>query len=217
MLKNRSWSPTSFIDFSFILSLSFVVLFVMALMLINPIKKGDVTPFAQFLINITWSDDSPDDIDIWVKDPLGNVIYFRDKDLGLVSLDRDDRGLWNDTIYINGERIQVTKNAETVTIRGFIPGEWTVNLHYYKRNRIQPGPVPVRVEMIKLNPWKLIFEKDVKLEKEREEVTVYSFTMSEKGDITYFNTEYVNLVNLVPPLYSSWGYQTNPNEGMPQP
>lgn len=217
MLKNRSWSPTSFIDFSFIMSLSFVVLFVMALMLINPVKKGDVTPFAQFLINITWPDDSPDDIDIWVKDPLGNVIYFRDKDLGLVSLDRDDRGVWNDTVYINGEKIEVLRNAETVTIRGFIPGEWTVNLHYYKKRKFDNDPVPVRVEMIRLNPWKLVFEKNVKLEREQEEITVYSFTMNEKGDITYFNSEFKDLIHLVPPLYSGWGYHTNPSERNPQP
>lgn len=216
MLKNRSWSPTSFIDFSFIMSLSFVVLFVMALMLINPVKKGDVTPFAQFLINITWADDSPDDIDIWVKDPIGNVIYFRDKDLGLVSLDRDDRGVWNDTVIVNGEHIEVLRNAETITIRGFIPGEWTVNLHYYKKRRSGSDPVPVRVEMIKLNPWKLIFEKNVTLEKEQDELTVYTFTMNEKGDISYFNSEYVSLIRLVPPLYDTGGFLSNPRQA-PQP
>jgi hypothetical protein len=207
MLKKRAWSFTSFIDFSLIMSLTFVVMFIITLMLINPVKKGDIDPIAEYLINITWPDESPDDIDIWVKDPIGNIIYFREKDLGLVSLDRDDRGLWNDTVYINGEAIEVKKNTETVTIRGFIPGRWTVNIHYYKKERSSTvGGVLVTVEMIKLNSWKLIFSNKTTMEREDEEITIYSFHMNSQGEIDFFDSEFISLVKQVPALRDLGGY-----------
>ena len=39
---------------------------------------------------------------------------------------------------------------ETISIRGIVPGEYTVNVHYYLATK--GGPVPVAVKVEKINP-----------------------------------------------------------------
>ena len=65
-------------------------------------------------------------------------------------LDRDDRGMTNDTIMVNGKQIVNPLNTEVVTIRGIEPGEFTVNVQYYESKNNEP--VEVMVSVIKVNP-----------------------------------------------------------------
>ncbi|MFO1328437.1 MAG: hypothetical protein U1F56_13840 [Rubrivivax sp.] len=32
---------------------------------------------AEFVVNVTWPDLDPNDIDTWVQDPGGNLVWFR--------------------------------------------------------------------------------------------------------------------------------------------
>ena len=86
--RHRSYgSQVAFIDLLFNTLVGFVFLFVMAFILINPIaKKSNVDIVAEYIIKITWPTDSPDDIDLWMRDPLGNFVGFKSKDVGLMSL-----------------------------------------------------------------------------------------------------------------------------------
>ena len=53
---------------------------------------------------------------------LGNYAGFKSKDVGLMSLNRDDLGTSNDTVYDpDGKRIVVFRNEELIPIRGIIP------------------------------------------------------------------------------------------------
>ena len=75
-------SNLAFIDFLFILLLAFISMFILALILINPItKKSEVERRAEFLIVLEWDKNSADDVDIWVEDPSGQVLSFRNKNL----------------------------------------------------------------------------------------------------------------------------------------
>ena len=47
-------------------------------------------------------------------------------------LDRDDRGGLGDRIVIDGVEKLNLSNQEVVTIRGYMKGEYVVNLLYYK-------------------------------------------------------------------------------------
>ena len=77
--RHRSYgSQVAFIDLLFNTLVGFVFLFVMAFILINPIaKKSDVEVVAEFIVKIQWPTDSPDDIDLWMRDPLGNYVGFK--------------------------------------------------------------------------------------------------------------------------------------------
>ena len=69
-----------FTDLLFNALLGFTYLFLIAIMFMNPVaKKGIIDPKAEYIITIGWPDNNPDDIDTWVEDPNGNVIWFRNR------------------------------------------------------------------------------------------------------------------------------------------
>jgi hypothetical protein len=79
------------------------------------------------------------------------------------------------TVYIN---------QEIMSIRGFITGEWTINVHYYRIGKNEDPPVNVKVQITKLNPSaKIIFTKNLQLKEYWEEQTIVRMTMAGNGDI----------------------------------
>ncbi|MCU7849743.1 MAG: hypothetical protein KZQ89_17465 [Candidatus Thiodiazotropha sp. (ex Lucinoma kastoroae)] len=42
-----------------------------------PAKTGIINPKADFLISVTWADNSPDDIDTWMEGSNGQLIWFK--------------------------------------------------------------------------------------------------------------------------------------------
>jgi hypothetical protein len=184
--RNRSVSDP-FTDLLFNALLGFTFLFLIAVMLINPVAKtGVVDPNAEYIITITWEDNSPDDIDTWVEDPNGNLVWFRAPEAGLIHLARDDRGQLNDTIMVNGKEIANALNQEVVTIRGIVPGEYVLNLHYYASETGNPVSVSVRVD--KLNPaLQLVYYGTVTLQKRGDETTAIRFSVQQDGSVTDIN------------------------------
>jgi hypothetical protein len=172
------------LDLLFNTLVGFVFLFIIAFMLINPsIKKADIKTKAEFVITVTWDDKSRDDVDTWLQDPTGNVLHFRQKDVGLAHLDRDDLGKINDTLRLeDGREIVYPHNQELTTIRGFLTGEWVLNVHMY--NKRDPNPTLVEVRIDKLNPRvETIFYKEIVMKSKWEEVTVTRFVMNNQGDV----------------------------------
>ena len=183
-----------FTDLLFNALLGFVFMFLVAFMLINPISDtGKVDPKAEVLITMTWPDSHPDDIDLYVEDPNGGVVWYHVKESGLMHLDRDDRGNYRDTITVDGSKIQNPLNQETVTLRGIIPGEFVINIHHYLANGTEDVPVEVKVE--KLNPEvTLVFYTTLHLDHRGQELTAVRFTMSDDGTITDVNRRPKTLV-----------------------
>ena len=128
-----------FYDMLFNMLIAFVFCFIVALLAMNPksSKAGDVPAKAEFIITMSWPDYDPNDLDAWVRNPAGEVVWFRNREAGLMHLDRDDRGLSNDTITVNGQRIVNPLNQEVVTLRGIAPGEYVVNAHYYESKDVE--------------------------------------------------------------------------------
>jgi len=189
MFHKTYYNQTSMLDLLFNTLVGFVFLFVMAFLLINPItEKHNVRTNAEYIISLTWPDDNKNDIDVWLEDPAGHLLWFRAKDVGLMHLDRDDLGWDSDKITLaDGSEISYDHNQEIVTIRGFIPGEWTLNVHWYKEKCKKKAEV--LVQFSKLNPSvKLLLSKRITFKEEWEEITVSRFTMSRKGDITNWDT-----------------------------
>lgn len=177
-------SNTGFRDLLYNILLVFVFLFVVALSLIAPVKKeANITTKAEYIITLTWTEDSIDDIDMWLRDPLGYILFFRDQEKGFMHLDKDDLGSANDTIKMpDGTEVVININQEIVTIRGFIPGEWVLNIHMFRKWHDKPSEVKVKVE--KLNPSvKTVIYKEYSMYTAWEEITVARFTMTANGEI----------------------------------
>ncbi|MFI0398913.1 MAG: hypothetical protein ACH34X_07530 [Thiolinea sp.] len=183
-----------FSDLLFNALLTFTFLFLMALLLMNPTaKSGIINPKAEFMLTISWPDNSPDDIDTWVEGPQGQMIWFKRTQEGLMHLDRDDRGAVNDMQLIDGKEIINPLNQEIVSIRGRPPGEFTVNIHYYRSQTLQA--VPVTVYLAEVNPsLKVLHYATTTLQREGEERTAVRFTITPNGQVTAINTLQKSLV-----------------------
>ncbi len=104
-MVRRNRSELGFTDLLFNALLGFVVMFVIAFLLINPVAEtGAVDNKAEFLITLTWPDGRREDIDLYVADPDGRLVWFRSREAGLMHLDRDDLGLGNDVIEVAGKK-----------------------------------------------------------------------------------------------------------------
>ena len=92
MSVRKRFQSDPFTDLLFNALLGFTFLFLVAIMFMNPeAKTGIIDPKAEYIITVTWGDNRPEDIDTWVEDPDGRVIWFRNTEAGLLHLDRDDR------------------------------------------------------------------------------------------------------------------------------
>src|ERR1700712_4616323 len=104
-----------FTDILFNALLGFAVMLFIAFALIRPeAKSGDVNIKAEFLITVSWPDNNPDDIDTYVQDPLGDIVWYHSLQKGFLNLDRDDRGIYLDTITVDGQPVSFPLNQETV-------------------------------------------------------------------------------------------------------
>jgi hypothetical protein len=188
----QPFDPITAILFKMIQALTFF--FVLAVLFMNPAaKKGIIDPKAEYIITTHWADGNPDDADLWVEDPSGNIIWFRNREAGLVHLDRDDRGMLNDTIETAGEVVVNPLNQEVVTIRGVVPGEYVVNVHYYATETGEPLEVSVRVD--KVNPaLKVVYYDKLTLEKKGDEKTALRFTLDTDGEVVDINHVFKSIV-----------------------
>ena len=176
-----------FTDLLFNALLGFAFMFAIAFMLINDSQDaGSINTKAEVLISIQWPDDHPDDVDAVVEDPQGGLVWYHNRDSGLMHLDRDDRGNLADKITSKGEVISNPINQETVTVRGLQSGEYVINLLHYKSNYQDPLPVTVKVE--KLNPSvELIYYGEHFLMGVGDEKTALRFIVDGQKNITDLN------------------------------
>lgn len=180
--KFKFYSFDPFTDLLFNILLGFVFLFFLTILFINPITKlGNVNLKAEYIITIEWRESLPDDVDIWVKDPNGEIVSYLKKDAGWLHLDRDDRGVINDKVSINGEEYTYPINREVVTLRGIIPGEYIVNLYLYDNK--SNNPVDVKLIIEKVNPsLKLVYFNNITLMQNDSEMTIARFNLNSSGD-----------------------------------
>lgn len=183
--REESFDPFSVMLFKALQVVAF--LFFLALLAISPdAKEGKIDSKAEFLITMDWPDNHPDDLDLFVQDPAGNIAWYRHREAGFLTLDRDDRGGANDYIVVNGKKIASPIREEIVTVRGILPGEYTVNVSHFIATTGEPVPATIKVQ--KLNPTaQVIFDDTVTLNHTGDEKTAVRFTIDDRGRVTDVN------------------------------
>jgi hypothetical protein len=185
----RDTETDPFYDMLFNMLIAFVFCFVIAILAFNPNarKAGDVPAKAEFMVTVSWPDGNPNDIDAWVMEPGGKTLWFRQRDAGLLHLDRDDRGAKNSSVLVNGRAFSSPIRQEIVTLRGIVPGEYVVNAHYYDSGDQQP--VDVSVAVVKINPQaEIVFTGTQQIPRKGDERTLIRFTLDEAGQVLDLNT-----------------------------
>ena len=184
---DRFKSTIGFIDILFNILIGFAFLFIVAFLLIKPeSKKEDFDRKAEFIIVMEWDDSRKDDIDLYVQDPTGKIVNFRDPRVNFMHLDKDDLGNRNDTIWVDGKEQVVEINREVVTIRGILAGEHIINAHYYSTHtysKTTPPPLYVRIKVHKVNPYSVIWEGRKLFSNRGQEFTYLRFTVENDGRV----------------------------------
>jgi len=177
-----------FRDMLYLLSLSFAVLLIYALIQIHPpAKKSEIERKAEFLIILEWEEKSVADIDLWVMDPQNNIVWFRQKTGGFLHLDKDDLGQRNDKIIIDGVEKIIYLNREVVTIRGIVPGEYITNVHAFRKT--EEATVSGNVRLLKLNPYIEYATEYFIFKNTGEEITIFRFNVDKDGYVSDINQD----------------------------
>ena len=181
-------SNVAFTDLLFNIVVGLAFLFLLAFILMNPIaKEKDVEEKSDFIIIMTWDDDSGDDIDLWVRDPLGNILSFRNRGVGVMHLDRDDLGLSNDKVQGPDGKIKyVYRNKEVASLRGYHAGTYLVNAHVYNKKPWKDkkmGRSNIKIELIKLNPYQEVAQAEFVAIGRGQEFTAFHFTLDADGKV----------------------------------
>jgi len=175
------FDPLSVVLFKALQVVSFLF-FIAFLAIAQQKQDAKVDSKAEFFISMTWPDDHPDDFDLFVQDPVGNVVWYRRRDIGFMSLERDNRGSANDYMLVGGEKVRSSARQELVSIRGIVAGEYTVNVYHFTAQSNLPVPVTVTID--KLNPRvTAVSRRTLDMAGARVEKTAARFTLDAKGDV----------------------------------
>jgi len=186
-------SNLAFNDLLFNVLVGFVMLFVIAFLLINPItKKSDIPVKAEFLIVLSWPADAADDLDLWVQRDDEKPVGFSNRENTPLHLDRDDLGKVNDKVIIDGRAKVINSNRETTTIRGIIAGDYFVGVHYYSMTSIDN--VPYTVTVMKVNPYRELYSITGELTTRREQHRLPAFSIDANGNVIEIFQHFKNIV-----------------------
>ena len=174
----------AFRDILFNLLCVLIVMIGALLWFINPKSEAKgVAKKAEFLIMIEWPQGNKDDVDLYVEDPLGNICFFRAREAGFMSLERDDTGTNADTFTLpDGEVIVFHENTETITLRSLMPGEYIANVHMYTKR--EEGATKVKMIATKLNPnVSVVMKEEVELSTTGDEKTTFRMVVDKDGKV----------------------------------
>lgn len=196
---SRYVSNVAFTDLLFNIVVGLAFLFLLAFILMNPVaKEKDVEEKSDFIIVMTWDDESGDDIDLWVRDPLGNILSFRNRGVGIMHLDRDDLGLSNDKIMgPDGKTEYVYRNKEVASLRGYHAGTYLVNAHVYNKKPWKDGKQHrsnIKIELIKLNPYQEVAQAHFIAIGRGQEFTAFHFTLNADGEVIKVSDDPENII-----------------------
>lgn len=198
---------TAYIDLLINLLTGTVVLFILTTLLIAPItqKNEGIKKNAEFIISAEWPENMDCDVDMWVRDPLNNIVSYKITESGLMYYERDDMGQRRSIFDIAGKKMVIDPdNKEYVTLRGIFPGEYVINLHVYSCKdptaekglpTNSPVNIPVDVELTKVNP-DLVTVKKVRIimDKVWQEQTAIRFVVNEDKNVVRLISEYVSVM-----------------------
>lgn len=204
-------SPVTLADVMLKVLLMVFVMYMVLTVIAKKKEEGNIRRDAEFQIIAQWNkahDPAVDsDVDLWVRNPDDQIVYWRSKENALMNIERDDIGSRNDKLTdASGNVVLNPEDAEHWYLRAIVPGEYTVNLHLYScgdghDNFISSSyqlqkPLPVEVRLTKLNPKsKLETVQTVLMTEVWQEKTAFNFTLSAGGNVTNITQIPVRLIN----------------------
>jgi len=182
----RTSAILAFIDLLFNLLLGISMMFIISFLMINPPETlGTIDPPVRLLITLEWDPALTEDMDLWVRGYDQTWVGFSKMDGKYFNLERDDRGVSNDTIIVNGEEEIIARNYEVISFTTLPAGEYFINVHYYTP---AGDAVDSTITVTQIDPFAIKFVDSITLTPDKE-LTVASFEVNENGDIGDMRTD----------------------------
>ncbi len=195
---NRS-SSIAYIDTITNLLLVFFLLFLLyQLRIVQEQVKKSPEMKAEVVIEMEWDPKSTADLDLWLMLPDGRKVGFNNKDVGVATLDRDDRGAFGDTYTdVNQQTQTIDINREVIAIRAIVPGRYVVNAHYYSylnmnaaKDEKSATPQELTFKVTDINPvFKEVASGKKVLEVINKQATLVSFELTPSGEVVNINMQ----------------------------
>lgn len=198
---------TAYIDLLINLLTGTVVLFILTTLLIAPItqKNEGIKKNADYIVSMEWPENIDCDIDMWVRDPLNNIVSYKITESGLMYYERDDMGQRRSIFDVAGKKVVIDPdNKEYVTLRGTFPGEYIINVHVYSCKSPNeerglpintPVNIPVDVELTKVNPDLVTIKKvRVTMNSVWQEQTAIRFILNDDKNVVRLLSDFVSVM-----------------------
>jgi hypothetical protein len=138
-------------------------------------QRPSVTTFGQYAVTMTSK--TPDDIDLFVRDPRGDISWYGSLQAGALSLEHDTIPGQTDPVK-DGEH-------ELMVIREATPGEYIANVQVYNGNA--PASVTVQLWDIRGLRKRMILTRTFPVHGRGQEVTAFRWRLTRGGDYAGHN------------------------------
>ena len=226
-MRSRYGTNVAFLDAILNSLMGISALFIISFLLIREDnKKVDLPPPpVQMLVTLTWPTEgapADTDVDLWLQwgDSQDQAVGFRSPVREGIALERDDLGNRSDKYISKGKnKMEVIPiNQEVIAMRRIPQDEIVVNAMYYF-NKDKTVPTPCTVQVVKLNPYVVIYEGVHTLAQRGDEHTFIRFTMDDEGELIDKNFRQKSIVYARPAetTYNTWPEGSGASVGNPAP
>jgi hypothetical protein len=145
-------------------------------------QRPSVTTFGQYAVTMTSK--TPDDIDLFVRDPHGDMAWYAHLQAGPLSLEHDTIPGVTDPVSVGEHELTVIREATR--------GEYVANVYVYDGN----APAVVTVELWDLRGWsrRVLLRRSVTVRSQGEQKTAFRWRLNAAGDYAGHNQLPADLV-----------------------
>ena len=226
-MRSRYGTNVAFLDAILNSLMGISALFIISFLLIREDNKRTDAPEppVQMLVTMTWPTEgapADTDVDLWLQwgDNQDQAVGFRSPVREGIALERDDLGNRSDKYISKGKnKMEVIPiNQEVIAMRRIPQDEITINAMYYF-NKDRAVPTPCTVQVVKLNPYVVIYEGVHTLTQRGDEHTFIRFTMNDEGELVDKNFRQKSIVYARPAetTYNTWPAGSGAGIGNPAP
>lgn len=203
MKKNENISNIAFLNLALTLTKSFLILMIIffTFLVIEDKSKKTIEKKAEILIELSWEENSLDDLDLFLFTSNKEVIFYANRESlnGNIILERDNRGFNN--------KENISERSEILSFKTYENGIFNISVLLYDiedSQNIKVGdlllkPISFNVRMIKLNPnFEVIYSKKFSFYRFREEIRIFSFEIKD-NNIYIMNLDFDSIVGKVYP------------------
>src|SRR4029079_17718080 len=116
-----------------------LIVAVLVIVIVNSQGQLDHHPTDAYLVPLDWADDRNVDLDLWLRNPFGDTIFYLNREASNVSLDRDSRGFTTNQQTLAGGAVITSDNREIIAVRAIIPGDYLAAASYYAGTDVKTG------------------------------------------------------------------------------